>query len=163
MYISINTAPGAFRRMRNVIIPLLFFCITCLVTAFIPPVLYAAGDAFTQKDRELLIRLDERLNQIDKRFEQIDKRFEQIDKRFEFIQNMMMAMVGAFTSIVAVTIGFALWDRRSMTRPFEEKVKKIDADTAGNRLKIDKVIKAFRQLAREDERVAAILRSFSLL
>ena len=49
----------------------------------------AAGESpFTQEDRELLIRLDKRLNQI-------DKRFEQVDKRFEFVIQMMMARGGA--------------------------------------------------------------------
>ena len=57
-----------------------------MTSIFFPLSVTLAGqDSFTAKDRELLIRLDERLNQIDKRFEQIDKRFEQIDKRFEQI------------------------------------------------------------------------------
>ncbi|MFO7761597.1 MAG: hypothetical protein R6V20_08315 [Desulfobia sp.] len=42
---------------------------------------------------------------MEKRFEQIGNRFDQVDKRFEAQQNMMMAIVGAFAAIVAVTIG----------------------------------------------------------
>ena len=42
-----------------------------------------AQDGFTQKDRELLIRLAVKMEEIDKRFEQVDKRFEQVDKRFD--------------------------------------------------------------------------------
>ena len=55
---------------------LLLFIFACFFNAFMASSAYAGGDSFTQKDRELLIRLDERLNQIDKRFEQMDKRFE---------------------------------------------------------------------------------------
>ncbi len=149
------------------------------------PVARAEGDTFTQKDRELLIRLDERLDQIDKRFDQIDKRFEelrqdmnkrfeqvdkrfeelrqdmnkrfeQVDKRFESLQTMMMAMVGAFAAIVAVTIGFAIWDRRTMAKPFEYKIQE-------NSRKIDEIVNVLKELGRHDERIATVLRSISLL
>ncbi len=120
------------------------------------PVARAEGDTFTQKDRELLIRLDERLDQIDKRFEQVDKRFEQSDKRFESLQTMMMAMVGAFAAIVAVTIGFAIWDRRTMAKPFEYKIQE-------NSRKIDEIVDVLKELGRHDERIATVLRSIFLL
>ncbi len=59
-----------------------------LAAAFIVAVLSVAcsslaQDGFTQKDRELLIRLTVKMEEIDKRFEQVDKRFEQVDKRFD--------------------------------------------------------------------------------
>jgi chaperonin cofactor prefoldin len=60
-------------------------CFTFIFLFAIQSVSAANNGSFTQQDRELLIRLDERMNQIDKRFEQIDKRFEQVDKRFELI------------------------------------------------------------------------------
>ena len=139
------------------------FAIIFLVINLTVASVAAAG--FTDKDRALLIRLDERLNQVDKRFEQVDKRFEelrndmnkrfeqvdkrfeqvdkrfeQVDKRFEQVNkhfeqvdkrfeemnrhfeqmlDIMLGVVAAFASIVAVTIGFAIWDRRTMVRPFE--------------------------------------------
>ncbi len=175
------------------------FVIPAVILAFLVPLAHAGNDAFTQKDRELLIRLDERLDQIDKRFEQIDKRFEQIDKRFEelrqdmnkrfeqvdkrfeelrqdmnkrfeqidkrfeqadkrfeSLQTMMMAMVGAFAAIVAVTIGFAIWDRRTMAKPFEYKIQE-------NSRKIDEIVNVLKELGRHDERIATVLRSISLL
>jgi len=140
--------------------------------------IFAADDSFTQKDRELLIRLDERLNQIDKRFEQIDKRFEDlrgdmgkriedlrddINKRFDFMLNIMIGIVGAFAAIVAVTIGFAIWDRRTMIRPFEDKVKKIESDIANDHEKLHNLITALKKLAKADSRLAEVLRNFSLL
>ncbi len=184
--------------MKNHILFLLVIIFLVIVPAFAN----AGEDSFTQKDRELLIRLDERLNQIDKRFEQIDrrfeqvdkrfdqidkrfeqidkrfeqvdkridelrqdmnKRFEQVDKRFESMQTLMMAVIGAFGAIVAVAIGFAVWDRRTMTRPFEFKVKEIEKDIDSTNKKLDNLIDAFRQLAKNDKKVAEILRSFSLL
>ena len=94
-----------------------------------------ASDGFTQKDRELLITLkvkveeiDKRFEQIEKRFEQIDKRFEQIDKRFDQMMTFLWMIVGIFTATTVSTIGFAIWDRRSMIRPFESKVKELEED-----------------------------------
>ncbi len=159
-----------------------------------------AGEVgFTQKDREFLIRLDERLNQIDKRFEQVDKRFEQIelriselredmnkrfeqvdkrfeelredmnkrfeqvDQRFESMVQLMMAIIGAFAAIVAVSIGFAIWDRRSMIRPFEREVEEIKKDILEDKNRLKKLIEALKQLAAEDHRLATVLRNFALL
>ncbi len=170
---------------------------------------FAEQDTIAPKERELLIRIDERLNQmdkrfelleqqianlradmntrfeqvdkrfeqvdkrfeqvdkrfeqVDKRFEQVDKRFEQLDKRFELIIYLMISIVSAFAAIVAVTIGFAIWDRRSMIRPFEDKVKNIESDITEDRDKINRLIEAFRKLAQNDPKVAKILKSFSLL
>ena len=116
---------------------LVFFLVAILVFFLSAPA--RASDGFTQKDRELLITLrvkveeidkrfeqiDKRFEQLEKRFEQIDKRFEQIDKRFDQMMTFLWMIVGIFTAITASTIGFAIWDRRSMIRPFESKVKEL--------------------------------------
>ncbi|HLP62499.1 MAG TPA: hypothetical protein VK186_26910 [Candidatus Deferrimicrobium sp.] len=99
---------------------------------------------FTQQDRETLIELkatvreiDKRFEQMDKRFEQIDKRiselredmnkrFEQVDKRFEQMMNFVWILAALFGGMLAVTISFALWDRRTMILPFEKKVALLD-------------------------------------
>jgi len=124
----------------------------------------AASDGFTKEDRELLITLkvkieeiDKRFEQIDKRFEQIDKRFEQVDKRFGEIVTFMWMLVVIFSSITAATIGFAIWDRRSMIRPFDDKIKKIEEE------KIDRTLSVLRFLAESDVRIAEALRRFNLL
>lgn len=81
-------------------------------------------------DREIVERLTKLeegqkaiLREIDNRFESMDNRFESIDKRFDQLINIMVAVICAFAGIVAVTIGFAIWDRRTMIRPFETKVR----------------------------------------
>ncbi len=146
-----------------------FFWVLILVFFLSTPA--KALDGFTQKDRELLITLkvkveeiDKRFEQIDKRFEQIDKRFEQVDKRFEQIEKrfdqiitFMWMIVGIFTAITASTIGFAIWDRRSMIRPFETRVKELEEG------KIEKVISSLRTLAETDTKLAEVLRRYNLL
>jgi len=146
------------------------FCFILLVLAVSFKV-QAKEISFTQEDRERLIRLeatmkefkdavDKRFEQIDKRFEQIDKRFEQIDKRFEEFRNyvdkrfeQMMTFLwilsAVFVGIVAVTIAFALWDRRTMLRPLEDK--------------INQFISLLKEIAKTDEKVAEALRKFGFL
>jgi len=100
-----------------------------------------AQTGFTQKDRDLLIQLQTRVAEMEKRFEQrfeqIDKRFlellEDMNKRFEQVDNRfgeMMTYIGILAAIFAAitvgTISFALWDRRTMIRPFETKVSELD-------------------------------------
>jgi hypothetical protein len=119
---------------------------------------------YTLEDRDRLIRVEARLYEIDKRFEQIDKRFEQIDKRFEQIDKrfddmftFLWILAGIFTAITGVTIGFAVWDRRSMIRPFETEIKEIEEG------KIDRLINSLRDIAQMDKNVADILRKHNLL
>ncbi len=83
---------------------------------------------FTLEDRDRLIRIeatlkefkdsvDHRFEQVDKRFEQIDRRFEQVDKRFGDVVNFMWLLGSVLGGLVAVTIGFAVWDRRTALAP----------------------------------------------
>ena len=182
--------------MKNFVVVIRISLFLISVWMFMLPITAICGDeaSFTQKDREMLIRIDERLNQIYKRFEQIDKRFEQIDrrfeqvdkrfeqvdkrfaelredmnKRFESFQAIMLGIVATFGALVAAIIGFALWDRRTMIRPFETRIREIEAvlvdeqDVIENKRNISRLIEAMQKLARHDSRIAEVLRSVSLL
>ena len=100
--------------------------------------------------------MDKRFEAIDRRFETIDKRFEAIDRRFDQLNNLIIGIIGAFSAIVAVTIGFAIWDRRSMIRPFEDKVEEL-------RKTDQKFLEILKTLAREDKKLAEVLKSFGIL
>jgi len=165
------------------------YSVPCLLFLFMFAVMpdavsYSGENSFTQKDREMLIRVDERLNQMDKRFEelredmnnrfeQIDKRFkelredmnnrfEQVDKRFETFQALMIGVVATFGALVAAIIGFALWDRRTMIRPFETRIMEID-EKKEDRKNTERILEALRKVARSDRRLAEALKSVSLL
>ncbi|MEW6260302.1 MAG: hypothetical protein AB1547_10405 [Thermodesulfobacteriota bacterium] len=155
------------------------------VVLFFHPALGAAADpTFTQEDRDRLIRLevtlsafirevdkrfeqidkrfeqiDKRFAELDKRFEQIDKRFEQVDKRFEQLMTFLWMLVGIFTTLTAVNIGFAYWDRQTyVRRAKEETIQTIEREG-----KLVHLIQALRQVAAEDAKLASVLRSFGLL
>jgi len=76
---------------------------------------------------------------------------------------LALGILGAFAAIVAATIGFALWDRRTMIRPFESKVKAIEDELAENRENLHSLLEALRSLGQSDEKVAEVLRQFRLL
>ena len=83
---------------------------------------------FEQVDKrftELREDMNKRFEQVDKRFEQVDKRFEQVNNRFEEIMTFIGILAALFGAITLGTISFALWDRKTMIRPFETKVAKL--------------------------------------
>lgn len=150
-----------------------------------------AENGFTQKDRELLIELktkmevsdkrfvelredmNKRFEQVDKRFvelredmnkrfEQVDKRFEQVDKRFEQMMSFVWILAAIFAAIVSVTIGFALWDRRTMVRPFETKVSELDKRIAVNRKDYESLLSVLKEYSGKNKTFANIIHRFNL-
>jgi len=118
--------------------------------------------------------MDHRFESIDHRFESIDHRFESIDQRFDQLTNLLIAIISAFAGIVAVTIGFAIWDRRTMVRPFETKVRVLEnrieevADRCSNKAysdndRLNSLIGVMRKYAGNNKEVADAMRSFNLL
>jgi len=145
------------------------------------PVWSAGPSGFTQADRERLIRLeatletfmkavDKRFEGIDKRFEGIDKRFEelrqdmnkrfeQVDKRFEQMMNFMWILASIFAAMTVANIGFAYWDRRTIIRKaVDESVARIERKGS-----LAQLINALRDHAKDDPKLASILRNHNLL
>ena len=191
------------------------YTIVLIFTTIISTTISISGycdDGFTQKDREMLIRLnvkveamDKRFDQVDKSFDQVDKRFDQVnkrfdqvnkridqvdkridqvnkridqvnkridqvdkridqvDKRFDQLLTIFMGMFGALVAVAIATIGFALWDRKTMIRPFEDKMGIVEELVGKNKHRLHQLLDALRELAKEDSKLAAVLRSFALL
>ena len=101
-------------------------------------------------------KIDKQFDRIDKQFDRMDKQFDRMGKQFDRMVNIISAIVIAFFGIVAVTIGFALWDRRTMIRPFEAKIKELEqTDT--------KLINALKELAKDNKRLNEVLRNLGIL
>ena len=136
---------------------------------------------FEQVDRrfeELRQDMNKRFEQVDRRFEQVDKRFELVDKRieelrkdtnkrfeelrqdmnarFDQMNTYILITVTAFASLVAATIGFALWDRKTM-------IKQASREIVERMEKEGKVVNVLRELAKTDSRLAEILKMHGLL
>jgi DNA repair exonuclease SbcCD ATPase subunit len=136
---------------------------------------------FTVADRERLVRIelslkeldkrqeefrryvDKRLEEVDKRLEElrqyVDKRFEEIDKRFDQMMTFLWILSAVFVTIVALVIGFALWDRRSMIRQARREAVE-EMERSG---KIKDLVEAFRELGKRNKEVTQILEKFRLM
>jgi exonuclease VII large subunit len=99
----------------------------------------------------------------DAKFEAMDKRFESMDKRFGDLLALIVAIVVSFAGIVAATIGFAVWDRRTAVKPLEKKTELIVEDLATHKTKLANLLNALREKAQIDTELATVLRSFSIL
>jgi len=131
---------------------LVFFLILWVVPAIVSGI--EVAPRITDKEIiERLTRLEEGQKSI---LREMDERFEAMDKRFDQLNNLIIGIIGAFSAIVAVTIGFAIWDRRSMIRPFEDKVEEL-------RKTDQKFLEILKTLAREDKKLAEVLKSFGIL
>lgn len=104
--------------------------------------------------------------QIDQRFIAVDQRFEAIDRRLDFIQQLMLVTIAGIFGL----IGFIIWDRYSTLRPMDMRLRRLEEDLerdpelqSPEGSKLTRLIHALRELAKEDKKVEAILRSFSLL
>jgi len=109
----------------------------------------AEGIPYTREDRDRLIR--------------VETKIEAIDRRFDDMQKQTDRLSAIFTAIVVAVIGFAIWDRRTMIRPFENKVKVIEDEIAENRSKLHTLLEALRILSKKNEDVAEVLKRFNLL
>ncbi len=114
--------------------------------------------------------INKRFEDINKRFEDINKRieelradmnarFHQVDKRFEQMMNFLWILTGIFTTLTAVVIGFAYWDRRTIIgKSREETVQYLEKEG-----KIRVLIEVLKEKARSDEELRNILKQFNLL
>jgi hypothetical protein len=121
------------------------------------------AQTFTPEDRARMIRTETKLEELEKR---MLERFDQVDKRFEDNLSYIGYMIGLFGSMFALTLVFALWDRRTMVRPFETKVNEIDAELLklkNNKNTQLKIVSVLRDLSKTDPKLADILKSHKLL
>ena len=76
---------------------------------------------------------------------------------------LTLALLGAFSALVAAIIGFALWDRRTMLRPLERTVTGLSEDLSSNRRRLEALLDALRALGQRNPEVANVLKQFNLL
>ena len=88
---------------------------------------------------------------------------EDMDKQFAWQFRLTLALLGAFTALVAAIIGFALWDRRTMIRPFERAVNNLTEELTTNRQRLEALLDALRTLGQRNPEVANVLKQFNLL
>ena len=88
---------------------------------------------------------------------------EDMNEQFARQFRLTVALLGAFTALVAAIIGFALWDRRTMLRPLERTVTGLTEDLSSNRQRLEALLDALRTLGQRNPEVAKVLKQFNLL
>ena len=88
---------------------------------------------------------------------------EDMDKQFARQFRLTLALLGAFSALVAAIIGFALWDRRTMIRPFERAISTLTEELTTNRQRLEALLDALRALGQRNPEVASVLKQFNLL
>jgi len=115
-------------------------------------------EAIDKRFEMLQKNMDERFEAMNKRFEDMNKRFEDVNKRFEDMINYLWMISAAFLGLVGVTIGFAIWDRKSMIKAAKEEIIE---DIKNNKLK--EFVYKLRELAVTDKELAKVLKEFHVI
>jgi len=150
----------------------------------------SAQDGFTTQDRKMLLenrkmllenrkmlldikdeivevrigqeKLETKVGEMDRRFgerfEQMDKRLEQMDKSIGYNYTTLWIIAGIFTAFTVMAITIALRDRKTS---IEASVKK-SMETREEEGTLAKVVDVFKQLAKDDKKVAQALKQFNL-
>jgi predicted PurR-regulated permease PerM len=88
---------------------------------------------------------------------------EDMNRQFAWQFRLTLALLGAFSALVAAIIGFALWDRRTMIRPFERAINTLTEELTTNRQRLEALLDALRALGQRNPEVASVLKQFNLL
>lgn len=134
-----------------------------LAVFLLPGSAWAVEPAPALSDREIaerLTRLETGQETLRNDIEQLREDMNiQFDRQFQ----LTLALLAAFTVLMAGTISFAVWDRRTMIRPFERTVRTLEDNLNTTRHRGESLLEAFRALGQRDPAVADVLRQFHLL
>ena len=102
--------------------------------------------------------------------EALAKRLDDLGKRLDDSNNTMLVLFGSLITLIVALFGYIAWDRRTMMKPVLKRIERIEQDVAQSLdlsntdgSKLSQLINAMRELAKTDDQLATILRSFSLL
>jgi hypothetical protein len=113
--------------------------------------------------KALEARIDQRIEAFQ---QQIDQRFEAVDRQFDRLWVLLLVMIAGIFGL----IGYIVWDRKTALRPVEQRLIALEAEfhrdlelqhEDGSRL--TRLVKVLREMAKTDEKLASVLRNFSLL
>jgi len=131
-----------------------------------------------------LEQVDQRFEQVDQRFAQItedmNSRFEQVDRRFaqiagdmnsrfETLTQTTLVLFSSLAGLIIALFGYIIWDRRTALRPLAQKIEALERDLVrdldlqhAEGSTVTRLLAALRVLAREDHKMAAALKRYSL-
>ena len=107
---------------------------------------YSGEVPFTLEDRDRIIKIQIKM---DERFESINTRFEYQQRQLDDLKTLFYWGFGIMFSLMLFLLGFIIWDRRTAMEPVRERTQSL--------------ILTLREYAKEQPKLADILRSYGLM
>lgn len=122
-------------------------------------------------------RLEQRMDRIEQRMDRLEQSFRadidrlegslrtDMNSQFERLNALLIGLCSVFGLLVVALFGFVFWDRRSMLRPLEADMKRLEGDlaTKGSKSDLDATVNALRTWAQENQQLAAVLKRLNLM
>ena len=141
-------------------------------------------DAIDQRFGDMEKSIEQRFDGVNQRFDDVNQRFDGVNQRFDGVNQrldtieknsnirfgriwdlMLIIIAGIFG-----LIGFIVWDRKTALRPLEKRLDSLEKDLQHDlELRHEKgslltrIVQALQELAKQDKKLAGVLKSFSLL
>jgi hypothetical protein len=115
---------------------------------------------FTQQDRERMVRTELNTEVLQK---QIDELKVLSSQNKSEIMNLLLWGFGIVFAGIFTLVGFILWDRRTFIKPFQIRVDEVEKKLESGETQNQSMIKALRDLAKTDVKLAEILKTHNLL
>ena len=126
-------------------------------------------DHLEQRMDHLEQRMDRIEQRLDRSEQRLDRRFQELrtdmNSQFDRLNALLIGLCSVFGLLVVALFGFVLWDRRSMLRPLEADMKRLEGDlaTKGSKTRLDATVNALRAWAQENDQLAAVLKRLNLM
>ena len=118
---------------------------------------YARDVSFTQEDRDRIIRLEIKVEEGQKSLQrQIDDLKISTQRQFDNLYTLILWGFGILFGGMGILIGFVIWDRRTALAPAIKKNKELEE-------RGDLLEKALKEFAKQEPRLAEVLRTMRLM
>jgi len=120
-------------------------------------------------DRKLSQRINDLDRKLSQRIDDTNRRIDDTNQRISDLYDINLTMFAILAALITGLFGYIIWDRRTMMKPVQERLERLerdierDLDLRNEHGSIPaRLLNALRELAKTDEKLAAVLRSFSL-
>ena len=141
------------------------FILTIISVHFLFSTAFAVEVAPRITDREIV----EALTELKAGQKHLNQRIDDTNQRISDLYDINLTMFAILAALITGLFGYIIWDRRTMMKPVQERLERLekdierDLDLRNEHGSIPaRLLNALRELAKTDEKLAAVLRSFSL-
>ena len=142
------------------------FILTIISVHFLFSTAFAVEVAPRITDREIV----EALTELKAGQKHLNQRIDDTNQRISDLYDINLTMFATLAALITGLFGYIIWDRRTMMKPVQERLERLEKDIERDlELRNEhgsipaRLLNVLRELAKTDAKLAAVLRSFSLL